>query len=296
MEHKTTDQQFNESYAKRGVQPSVGVRPTIRNKKVTYKGEGQESALVYEQSKKQTLNNSGVRRVKKRIKNKSEEDYVGTAGEVVQRGGKDKQARRSFIARKNKKNKQGETTTKKKVVKKKVKKIKKVIDVNKFFYSFFLGTVWWLQLILGLLSAVFLTAALAISNFSKTVVVASDAGFLEKVSNWALNTLKTTVTTLFDAFSTVSEFLFGFNFYDALDPSVWFAVTYVLLLAIFIVQLFIMYFVYKLSRIEPLLGSGAGLKLGTFLLCFVLYCVPVLNIFPWFILWTLGVFAATAKE
>lgn len=296
MEHKTTDQQFNESYTSKGMQPSVGVRPAIRNKKIIYREENQKSTLVHGRPKKQTFNNSGIRSVKKKIRNKEKEGSIGMAGEVVEKRKENrhtKQPHRKFVAQKNKKNKRGKTIIKKRALKRKAAKIKRVVSANKIFFSFFLGTVWWIQIIFALISALLLAASLAISSFAKTSVVSEGAGFLEKISNWALNTLKEVVTTLYSALSTVSEYLFGINFYD---PMNWFIATYLLLFAYFIIQSLIIYIVYRMYRIDPLLGSGSGLKMGAFLLSFVLYCLPVLNMFPWFILWSSAVLAATVKE
>lgn len=40
-----------------------------------------------------------------------------------------------------------------------------------------------------------------------------------------------------------------------------------------------------LLRLHPLGGNGAALKTGTFMLAIVCYFIPVVNIFPWILLW-----------
>ena len=52
--------------------------------------------------------------------------------------------------------------------------------------------------------------------------------------------------------------------------------------------LFTAAFVYKLSGNNPIFGDGLS-KAATFLLALICYAIPIVNIFPWFFIWTLTV-------
>jgi hypothetical protein len=61
--------------------------------------------------------------------------------------------------------------------------------------------------------------------------------------------------------------------------------TYLILFAIALIIIFTMYTAYKLMGLEPLGGKGSGLKYGAFLLTIIGYSLPLLNMFPWFMVW-----------
>ena len=64
-----------------------------------------------------------------------------------------------------------------------------------------------------------------------------------------------------------------------------FLLSYVLVLAIGILTILTAYLQYTLSFLRPLSGEMAGLKIGTLLLVIAGYSIPLLNIFPWILLW-----------
>jgi hypothetical protein len=64
-----------------------------------------------------------------------------------------------------------------------------------------------------------------------------------------------------------------------------FIAPYVLVIAIGIITILAAYLQYALSFIKPLSGEMGGLKLGTLLLALIGYSVPLLNIFPWALIW-----------
>jgi hypothetical protein len=64
-----------------------------------------------------------------------------------------------------------------------------------------------------------------------------------------------------------------------------FTVTYLLILAIGLICIFAAFLQYTLAFLKPLSGEMAGLKQGTFLLVLFGYSTPLLNIFPWILLW-----------
>ncbi len=64
-----------------------------------------------------------------------------------------------------------------------------------------------------------------------------------------------------------------------------FFIPYVIVLAIGILTILIAYLQYSLSFLHPLSGNKAGLKLGSLIFALIGYSTPVLNIFPWALIW-----------
>lgn len=69
-------------------------------------------------------------------------------------------------------------------------------------------------------------------------------------------------------------------------PEILFIVPYVVLLGLAIIFLFFIYLYYKILFLNPLDGQWAGLKMGMFLMTLIGYSLPLLNLLPWFMLWT----------
>ena len=72
-------------------------------------------------------------------------------------------------------------------------------------------------------------------------------------------------------------------------PNTIFQITFIIIFAYGIFQLLIMYFLYTMARLNPIFGEGGGLKFGMFLLAFIGYSLPILNLFPWFLVWAVAV-------
>lgn len=143
---------------------------------------------------------------------------------------------------------------------------------------------WWFQLIFGILSLVFLGLAVAIESFISKLNPTEDDGFITKA-------IKGTAQFFLDGFSWFVDKVLGVFKIDIsiLNPTNLFLMTYMVVLAYGIFILFAIYLIYKISLLNPLSGKGAGMKKGAFLLALVGYSIPILNIFPWFIFWTMTV-------
>lgn len=143
-----------------------------------------------------------------------------------------------------------------------------------FSYLFF-------QLPIAILSLVFLGLAMVIDTLFKNLEpTANEAGLIETV----LNKIVIFTMTIAEKISS----LLGFDI-TIVNPANFFAVTYLLVLAYGLIVLLTIYFIYKISFLRPLSGKGGGRKLGLFLLALVGYSVPVLNLWPWFLPWTIAV-------
>jgi hypothetical protein len=76
--------------------------------------------------------------------------------------------------------------------------------------------------------------------------------------------------------------LYSVNFFES-----FFLITLVFIIVSFgVLQLFTIYFVYKIAQLEPLWGKGSGFKFVMLILAFTGYCIPLFNLFPWYMVWT----------
>lgn len=68
-----------------------------------------------------------------------------------------------------------------------------------------------------------------------------------------------------------------------------FFIFYIIALASGLITLIGAYLQHAITMSKPLGGEGAGFKIGTFLLALVGYSVPVLNLFPWALVWLFAI-------
>ncbi len=93
------------------------------------------------------------------------------------------------------------------------------------------------------------------------------------------------------AASTAEKLIAGAASIVGIDASLtgistsFFTVTYLLVLALGLLSIFAAFLQYTLAFLKPLSGEMAGLKQGTFLLVLFGYSTPLLNLFPWILLW-----------
>jgi hypothetical protein len=67
-------------------------------------------------------------------------------------------------------------------------------------------------------------------------------------------------------------------------------ISYAIVIGFGIISLFLTAIVYQTNGIEAFYGrQGAGLKVGAFLISFIGYCVPGLNLFPFILVWMAAV-------
>ncbi|MCB9812396.1 hypothetical protein H6778_01930 [Candidatus Nomurabacteria bacterium] len=74
-----------------------------------------------------------------------------------------------------------------------------------------------------------------------------------------------------------------------LNPSNIFAALWVFLIGYAFILLLLIYLGYLFAGLKPLSGKAAGLKKGMLILAIIGYSIPLLNLFPWFIPWTIAV-------
>lgn len=86
----------------------------------------------------------------------------------------------------------------------------------------------------------------------------------------------------------ISKFLFNIDL-SILNPANFFGVTYLMVLLFGWFFLGLVYFLYAIGRVNSLSGKGAVSKWSLFVLAVIGYGIPIANIFPWFIFWTMAV-------
>lgn len=146
------------------------------------------------------------------------------------------------------------------------------------------ATFYLIQFVLGVMSTVALGmwyAAEFVSDSGGVTDLQDAPGFVSVVAG----ALSGVVSFLVNMVTTVASFLFGIDF----EPYVFFMIGYSAVIFFGLLQLGTVWFMYWVNRIHSLSGDGVGAKSGTFLLALIGFCVPVLNIFPLIIFWTVAV-------
>jgi hypothetical protein len=81
--------------------------------------------------------------------------------------------------------------------------------------------------------------------------------------------------------------LLGFNIGDVMEAL--FFITQFVVISVGILTILIIFIQHILALNRPLGGNGAGLKVGALLIACIGYAVPILNIFPWVLVWVLAI-------
>ena len=158
------------------------------------------------------------------------------------------------------------------------------------------GSIWawafpsWLffQLPIAILGLVLLGLAGWFSSLINTVSIEESVGengsFLLKV--------KDAVGGVFNTFAeavgaVVKGALHALNI--DFNPVDIFLIPYLITFLFGLLVLFVIYIIYKVRFLNPLSGDAAGMKIGALLFALVGYSIPILNLFPCFLVWTLVV-------
>lgn len=128
-------------------------------------------------------------------------------------------------------------------------------------FLWMMGWHWWqwvtLQLVIGLLSVMFLGLAYSLE------------------STW----IGSVISGVASAVNTVTSF-FGFDF-SRFSPENMFWTLYMFLLGILWLSIFATVVIYMGLQNKALSGNATGLKYGTIALALIGYAVPIANLFPW---------------
>ncbi|MCA9357727.1 hypothetical protein KC902_00510 [Candidatus Kaiserbacteria bacterium] len=142
----------------------------------------------------------------------------------------------------------------------------------------------FVQIPFAILVILFLGIGLAVDTVFGSSSVEGQKGFWDGVWNVA----KKVITSVAEAINAITTYLLNIDL-GSLHPGGLFLLFYELFLGLFLFQLLVIYFIYKLSLINPIFGEGSGKKITVFLLTIVGLSIPGLNLLPWAIFWTLAV-------
>tara|TARA_B100000508_G_C11464578_1_gene280945 strand:+ start:3767 stop:4687 length:921 start_codon:yes stop_codon:yes gene_type:complete len=98
------------------------------------------------------------------------------------------------------------------------------------------------------------------------------------------------VGTLLEGIVSLVDTLIGIDL-TIFSPGGFFLMTHTIVAFIGFGTLLLCYIQYKIAFIRPLTGGGASIKSMALLIAIIGYSIPILNIFPWFMLWTVAVWA-----
>jgi hypothetical protein len=297
----TTDELFNDAYSTQGMQPSVGDRK-IRNVEVTAKNsivnaEGRETGRVSNRVSKR------VSRAERREMNNitPTQSPAKNSGQVrnAQAANEPNYSQDNKIDRSlNYRRRQAQLMQAKKGKKdggsatgavKSIKDRRKAISITARIAGPLVTLYTFILLPLSLLSMLFLGMRIAFDYAMSDIETNPDDGFFTSATNETLNLFLDGVKGASELASTVSEYLFDFDITALLDPTTFFLVTYTLVLIISMIQLLLVYLLYKLSLLEPLGGKGSGLKFNMLILAVIGYSFPLLNLVPWVAFWLLAI-------
>lgn len=97
------------------------------------------------------------------------------------------------------------------------------------------------------------------------------------------------VFNMFGGFiNDISKKVLGFDFAQ-FDPANLFLATLFMVMLVGFSTMLIMGITYQLGLVNCLFGRGATIKITTFIFALFGYMVPLLNLFPWFIIWVWAV-------
>lgn len=249
MERQTIDQSFNDTYVTKGLQPSTGVPAATRNPKATYT----ENSNPPPRDTPATAPDTGRRTLEKSTRTVSR--------------------RRAGIKRISR----GSSS-----VSSKVRAARTTFSI----WSWAIPAWLMFQIPFAVLNLIMFGAAMAVEAVFNLATVNPDDSILTQAVKGAFNAFTDGVASVAETISSISSYLFDFDIVGLFDPTNFFLVTYVIILAFALIQILIIYLIYKVFGLEPLGGSGSNLKYGSLLLAIIGYCIPGLNLFPWILVWT----------
>ncbi len=133
------------------------------------------------------------------------------------------------------------------------------------------STVYLVQLIFGLISLVML----GVTAVAYGIINSSGLG---SALSWLASAAQAGI-----------KFVAGIDINLAASADGLFFIPYIIVMVLGLITLFTAWLQYTMALLKPLSGEKSGLKLGLFMLAYICYNVPILNIFPWALPWMLVV-------
>jgi len=156
-------------------------------------------------------------------------------------------------------------------------------------WSWGFWTWMFFQLPFAILSILFMAMAEAIYQLSLEITPDAGGSFATSaIANGVKEAAAILLTSVLAVVNAVMNLVLGFDTTD-LNPANLFMLTYVLVIFFGWGTLLAIGIIYTSTGQKAFSGRGAGGKNAMFLLALFAYPVPILNLFPWFFLWTLMV-------
>lgn len=171
-------------------------------------------------------------------------------------------------------------------LKRAVRKKARVTAVNIWLWAWG-GWFWfWFQLPFAIFSLVFMAITQVVySYFNSTAQLSTTDPTLWQQMKNAIGTALTDAAALLLMGANWVSNQFGFDLY-ALQPANFFLLTHTIVFFLGIGTLILCYIQYKIAFMNPLGGKKGTMKMAALLMALIGYSVPILNLFPWFYIWT----------
>jgi hypothetical protein len=143
--------------------------------------------------------------------------------------------------------------------------------------------IWlWFQLPFTILSIIFMGVSETLYQFTLTLKPTAEGNYLV---NAVKSMGEVIVGTIGKAIEFLADELFGFDI-NALNPANLFLMTHTLVVLVGWGMLLAIGIIYTMTGQKAFSGKGAGGKNAMFILAFVGYTIPIINLLPLFFLWT----------
>ncbi len=278
--------QFNESYGQRGLQPSTGRVTPVRNVSVEYKndptvrrGVRTVSGGEMQSDKNATVKYKTLPAQEVPVQTKSDsQEQVAIERKNVARSSRKK---RSF-------NQSQEVVTNnpqgKKTAAARAKGLKNTAraggaTIGIWSWAFF---AWlWFQVPMAIISIVFMALTQAIYEFVESLnPTVENRTFIQSGISFVMDVVTWFATKVLD--------FFGIDI-TILNPANFFMLTHVIVTLFGWGVLLAIYLIYSLAGTKSVSGTNGGVKMITLLVAMIGYAIPIINLFPWFFIWTLVV-------
>jgi hypothetical protein len=302
----TTDELFNNEYSEKGMLPSVGAQQT-RNVDVVYKKNQTKIGERASERISGRVDGRATQANKLANDDLTQTRGVQTVPNYSKQAANDDKGSTNTIDRSLESRRQAATENRQRTYGRpsKIKRRKKGVASNVTTKKFNkvrarsvtmriaspLGMFWlWFQLPFTILATILLGMRMAVDYVFTEKVTASDAGFLSTLADASYNLAILVAEGSADVLNQIIEYLFKIDLATFFDPMTYFFIVYGVTWPLLMMQLLIVYLVYKLALLEPLGGKGSGLKHSMLVLAMIGYSIPLLNMIPWVAFWILAIY------
>lgn len=152
----------------------------------------------------------------------------------------------------------------------------------------------FLQLPFAILNVASFGLLSALSAAKEALKISDDDAWYTMIWKTALDVTGQTFTALNNMISETTGIDVA-EIAKMISPDAFFAMTWGVLIANAFIVFFLTFQFYQNAHVQSLSGKGSASKLTMCLLMFIGYLTPILNIFPWVIVWMLAVWFSRAK-